>query len=215
MMSARIPLAILATFGVCLGCAAGYVDEGDATVPHDSSAPVDAGSDSRAEPVACVPAACDAADGGTDAYQPPWGCPEACDPGCVGDTVCCEDGTCQPRTLHACDDGCDVELTVRSPVSVPQCGSNPEMWADVCNRGTTLEASAGQVVRFEGEHGTWCEAVTTAPIPPCSCVRASCDFLLWSGSFVTPLLNPDAPLPDCGSPWGHIGGVTGYAASCE
>jgi hypothetical protein len=201
--------AVTTASGTFMGCAAADFDKSDATVP-----PVDGGSDTRVEPTACTPAACDPPDGGTEPYQPPWGCPDACEPGCVGDTVCCEDGTCQQRSLHPCDDGCDVEQTVRSPASVLQCGEDFEMWADICNRGTTLEAGPGQVVRFESELGTDCEAVTTAPIPPCSCIRASCESLL-GGRFVTPVLNPDAPLPACGSPWGHIGWVTAYSAYCE
>jgi hypothetical protein len=230
-MRTCLAAAVITASGAFVGCATTEIDKGDGAVPPDGDssrdsasdsttevdaglAPHDAPSDSPAGPVACTPAACDPPDGGTETYQPPWGCPEACEPGCVGDTVCCEDGTCQQRMFHPCDDGCDVEMTVRSPGLAWQCGSNFEMWADICNRGTTVEAAPGQVVRFESELGTECDAVTTAPIPPCSCIRASCEGSL-RGSFITPLLNPDAPLPECGSPWGHVGSETAYQVYCE
>jgi hypothetical protein len=194
--------AVVAASGISLGCGTTKA-EPDAAPPPDTGPAADSRSDSRTEPTACVPAACDAADGGTDAYQPPWGCPEGCEPGCEGDTVCCDDGTCQWRGWHNCEEGCDLELTIYTPLIQLHGAFHRDLTAWVCNRGTTLEAAPGQVVRFESEQGTECEAVTTAPISTCSCVPVSCDAVLETYR-IRPLLNPDTPLPECGSPWGHI-----------
>jgi hypothetical protein len=226
----RVLGILVAVAAAWAGCATTNADEHDAAEPsmdagRDSAAehdtgltPVDArddsrtGGDARTEPVACEPAACDAADGGADGFQPPWGCPEVCDDACTGDTVCCESGQCQDRRLHDCTDGCDLELTVRGPAL--QCPFQAPLTAEVCNRGTTTDAEPGQVVRFEGSESIVCEAVTTTSIPPCSCVEVSCQGAHGGNVHVRPILNPDDPLPDCGNPLGHIGREA-FSGACE
>jgi hypothetical protein len=198
--------AVLAGSGIILGCATTVpMDaDGDSGLENDAGIPpVDAGSDARIEPTACNPAACEVVDGSAEAYQPPWGCPEVCDDACTGDTVCCEGGQCQPRRLHGCTEGCDMELTVHGPLF--QCPYDAPLTAEVCNRGTTAAAEPGQLVRFEGTGGMVCEAVTTTSIAPCTCVEVSCSGALGGSSHVRPILNPDDPVPDCGNPLGHIG----------
>jgi hypothetical protein len=199
--------AVLAASAFVLGCAMTDAGVDDGSVP-----PVDAGSDSRTEPTACTPAACDAVDGGPEPYQPRWGCPEVCDSACTGDTVCCEGGECQARRLHDCTEGCALELTVRGPAF--QCPFQGPVTAEVCNRGTATDAEPGQLVRFEGTEGIVCEAVTTTSIAPCTCVEVSCSGAPGGNSHVRPILNPDDQVPDCGNPLGHIGREA-LAGSCE
>jgi hypothetical protein len=181
----------------------------------------DAPSDGGAEdsPAACTPAACEAPDGGVDGDRPPWGCPEACDPPCEGDTVCCDDGTCERRSLHECDcdEGCDVEATVGFAIlCVNNCPGGA--MADVCNRGVSSDIPPGQVVRFEVEDELICETTTSEAIPPCECMRVTCvgpesgcHEILGSNELRT-TINPDGPDPECGSPLGNTrgGGMVVY-----
>jgi hypothetical protein len=179
------------------------------TGPTPADAAVDGSDDTSS---ACTPAACEAADGGADADRPPWGCPEACDPPCEGDTVCCDNGTCQRRSDHGCDDGCDVELTVIEPSIILMCsGSKAAVW--VCNRGTTGTVEAGQPVRFEAEDDVFCETVTPAPLSPCECMRVECAERYGRSVEVRMTVNPDDAPPECGNPLGNT--TTGRVVFCE
>jgi hypothetical protein len=216
-------LAILAAIALAPGCTKAAKDPRDAQVsPPDGHLdsgphPVDAGngaSDSGPTPSdaavdgsddtssVCTPAACEAADGGADADPPPWGCPEACDPPCEGDTVFCDNGTCQQRALHGCDDGCDVELTVIEPSLILMCsGAKAAVW--VCNRGTTGTVAAGQPVRFEADGDVFCETETPEPLSPCECMRVECAERYDHSVEVRMTVNPDDPPSECGNPLGN------------
>jgi hypothetical protein len=226
-------LAILAAIALAPGCTKAAKDPRDAQVsPPDGHLdsgphPVDAGngaSDTGPTPAdaavdgsddtssACTPAACEAADGGADADPPPWGCPEACDPPCEGDTVCCDNGTCQQRSLHGCDDGCDVELTLTVTLL---CSPNYYS-ALVCNRGATECVEPGQLVRFHVGDEVFCETETTEPIAPCTCIGVNCtgsEPFAQGGTEIRGTLNPDDPPPACGSPLG--GTDTGEVWYCD
>jgi hypothetical protein len=166
------------------------------------AAPSDAGADDS--PAACTPAACEAPDGGVDGDRPPWGCPEACDPPCEGDTVCCDNGRCQPRSFHDCDcDGaCDVELTLIEPLLC----FGARAGVTVCNRGISGVASAGQLVRFEIGGEVFCEAETPEPLGPCECARTECTEALepiQTENIYLITVNPDGPERECGNPYGN------------
>jgi hypothetical protein len=158
----------------------------------------------------CTPAACEAVDGGADADPPPWGCPEACDPPCEGDTVCCDDGTCEHRWYQECDDGCDVELTVLAP-SLMCSGAKAAVW--VCNRGTTGTVAAGQPVRFEADGDVFCETETPEPLSPCECMRVECAERYDHSVEVRMTVNPDDPPSECGNPLGNT--TTGTVVFCD
>jgi hypothetical protein len=162
----------------------------------------DGGTDDS--PAACTPAACEATDGGADGDRPPWGCPEPCDPPCEGDTVCCDDGRCQQRTLHecACDDGCELELTIRSGMACVNVGS---VLFGVCNRGTTTYAPSGQTIVVEDDGEVICTLETPEPIAPCTCIvmNEPCPVTLDPDDNLRLVINPDEDPPDCGAPWGR------------
>jgi hypothetical protein len=227
-------LAALAVIALALGCKEVTKDPRDARAdPPDGhldsgSPPTDAGhgaSDAGPPPSdaavdgsddpssVCTPAACEAADGGADGDPPPWGCPEACDPPCEGDTVCCDNGTCQQRALHGCEDGCDVELTLNvSLVCFPT-----DYSASVCNRGATEGVEPGQVVRFHVGDEVLCETETSEPIAPCTCIGVTCrgtgEVSTQQVTEIRGTLNPDAPSPECGNPLGTTD--TGEVWYCE
>jgi hypothetical protein len=180
----------------------GDAPEGDATA--DAVAAPDAFEPPLDDP--CVPANCGP---GPLGERPPWGCPEVCDWRCEGDRVCCEDGSCQQRAGHhcdVCDEGCDMELTVSNGIfsSFPGIQCWPfGLHGRVCNRGTTVTASAGQVVRFETEEGMHlCDVATADPVAPGTCVGISCDMEVDRATRVRATLNPDEPDPECGNPIG-------------
>jgi hypothetical protein len=184
------------------------VDAGDGST---ADAAVDGSDDTSS---ACTPAACEAADGGADADPPPWGCPEACDPPCEGDTVCCDNGTCQQRALHGCEDGCDVELTIH--LSLLCCCLPGHFSAIICNRGSTEHIDPGQLVRFEAGDETLCEVETSDAIAPCSCIRVTCTNT--SAAFgdeleVRGTVHPSGFTADCGNPLGMTD--TGAVMFCE
>jgi hypothetical protein len=181
------------------------------TGPTPADAAVDGSDDTSS---VCTPAACEAADGGADADPPPWGCPEACDPPCEGDTVCCDNGTCQQRALHGCEDGCDVELTIH--LSLLCCCLPGHFSAIICNRGSTEHIDPGQLVRFEAGDETLCEVETSDAIAPCSCIRVTCTNT--SAAFgdefeVRGTVHPSGFTADCGNPLGMTD--TGAVMFCE
>jgi hypothetical protein len=180
----------------------GHLCPADGGSGDGAAAPSDGGADDS--PTACTPAACEPTDGGADAERPPWGCPEACDPPCEGDTVCCESGSCQRRSYHECKcgEGCDVELTLIPPLL---CLGFPA-GVNVCNRGASGVAPAGQLVRFEEDGGeVVCETETPEPLGPCECIRAECAGTLEAagGSYLVITVNPDGPGHECGNPYGN------------
>jgi hypothetical protein len=174
---------------------AGASDAGDAGDAVDAGR--DAMGDGHVQGRCWTPAACEDGDGGI--YQPPWGCPEICAPGCEGDTMCSDLGVCRDRC--DCFEWCEVELTVRSAWLYTELGA---VRASVCNRGGTT-AGKGSFVAFEVDGELLCEATVAESLEPCECVGVICEAYPSRHAVVRATLhmNPDEQFEPCGNPLGH------------
>jgi hypothetical protein len=77
--------------------------------------------------------------------------------------------------------------------------------AEVCNRGSRV-ATSGQTVRFTGGGTDWCDAHTSAPLAPGTCVEVRCapSSPPPAGTSITAEANPDGRTRECGDPASNV-----------